>query len=471
MTQKKRFGMFGVLGAALILTVLGACNGLIPEDPGSGVSIVTLNGGKVDGGGTITLDLSLPTSLTAPGRAAADSRGIIQFTSPKEYVTYYEVFFYQRVAVAGQTPPMGIVAQGSAVRGESRLVISVPPNEAAPAGNLYEILVLAGTHANKDGITGEKILLASGYMQNAVVRSGFKNVFTVKMFQVNARVDVWGIPKGSGSIAAIPAITSYTWSTITPTPLSMVTSGETGLNYVQLAKQVLPYKQAATPISNPWSTNVAASASQRLTIGVILTNLDPLILASGTAAPGTNSIFTLTGHEARIVTLSNTAFPMGPITFKYDGVTAPAAPAAGPPIPNGNWAAVGGGAPATGVATYNSIGVTAFPNITARPVVATDNTDITSTAKEIPFQYALAAWVVDTSPQNIKETKIPATDAAGVFYFNYKYRPFGDTSGADSVWNIRNRLLWDAGKYYGGGVVLLFGNAGTDWVEVIPTYP
>ncbi|MDR2484242.1 MAG: hypothetical protein LBD55_02470 [Treponema sp.] len=413
--KKSQFGTFPViLGMCAALLLAGACSGLLPED------------GSSNGTNSGLVEVTIPIPNVSTARTPYTT---IQMANPKEFVTYYEVFFFQLDANEPSDRAKGkIIASGSAVVGDEVIKVSVPPNTGSQD---YEVLVLAGTHANQNPINGEKVLLGSGYKHGVEVIRGQRNVVTVTMYELDVGLEVWGIKKGTSPLP----------EGHTNTPVAIQNSYDNGFQFVELEKQTVGTGMGL-PINNVWanpSSNYTIPMHY-LKVGIALGNLDPLLLASA----GNNNSVTASIFEPepriRIEPLSYRTFTMNPIIFDTKG---DAIPAIDPD--NGAWP--------------SSSGVT--PRVTDW-----DNTTLVGTSKtDIALSYAQPAAVYG-DPIKIN---VPTQDAAGRFYFNYKYYPFGRPD-AGSYWNIRNRIIWSENGYFGGAVVFLFGRAGSEWVEVMPEY-
>lgn len=395
--KKSQFSTFpGILGMCAVLLLAGACSGLLPDDGSSNGTALT-NGDLVE--------VSIPIPDISSSRAAT----AIGLGTPKEYVTYYEAIFFEPDPshISGK-----IIASGSALVGDEIIKVAVPANEAKIDGSYqgYEVLVLAGSHANKNPINGEKVLLGSGYKKNVVVYRRQINRVEVKMYELDVSLEVTGMKKG------VPPVSGGN----NATPLDIHKTADDGLHYVELEKQTPDY---ATATQNAWYNNGGYYNS--LDVTITLKNLDPLLHASngGDGTAIASSIFA--DPRVRIEPISYREFTMTPIIFTPT-----------------TWASVSPG--------------------TLDP---TNYTAISSLSTGIVFSYTQVARGSNLNDPLI----IPASDAAGVFYFNYQYYPFGKTDYG-SYWNIRNRLIWTEEGYYGGGVAFLFGNAGTEWVEVIPQF-
>jgi hypothetical protein len=213
----------------------------------------------------------------------------------------------------------------------------------------------------------------------------------------------------------IKAMASEATANTSPTTIfaTLYNSGD-NLRFFKIAKATNPYDTT----SNVWWNNTFKD----LEIDIDLWHLSPLFHAAGD-----DTISPFTGSErVRVDPLSYRNYSMRPIVF--DPGTTVLAGSTGPvllaPVPEGGF----------------------------------------SSHKILTCSYTIAAGTSAT------DTYIPGQAAAGAFYFNYSYLPFGVQGTIDkgaSVWNVRNRILWGPNGYYGGGVVFLFGDATLDNTSVI----
>jgi hypothetical protein len=328
----------------------------------------------------------------------------------RDYVTYYEAIFKNGTNYYA----------GNAKLGDAYLTVRVMP------GTGYEVLVLAGTPANNDLSNGEKVLLGSGYRNDVNIVANQVNRVVVKMYGIMVKLGADGMVKGT-LVGATPGTT--------PTNTLTVNTTDQSLRYIQ-AEKAAHSGTTYADTGNPWYN----TAFKELKIQMILANIHPLLRAFSTAIPvggagavaGAGKLFI--GEEAKIVPLSYRDYTMNVISFGGSEV-----------LIGNNVSQVTG--------TINAAGATYIP----------------AAATFITVDYKVVAG---TGTGGAATTTIPAQDAVGTFYFNFKYNAFSQASPptGSSTWNVRNRILWDGEGYYGGGVVFLFGNAGITEVIVEPTW-
>ncbi|MDR2534943.1 MAG: hypothetical protein LBD29_02785 [Treponema sp.] len=393
--NKRRFSSFKItriVGAAAVIAFLGGCNGLTPEDSSDS------SGNGAGGLGNVVISLS--GSSLNPAESGSRALTDVGLDAPKNYVTYYEAYF--------ATSTGNIIASASSNVGEDRIVLSVAPNSTS---NYYQVLVLAGTHANQNPQTGEKVLLGSGYKKEVIIVANQRNEIKVTMYPIQVQLEVTGVSstfEGNGSNTSTSIINMEKIN---------------GLDYVRFAKQSSKVTESG---DNPWNNG---TIGLDLEVKLALKKLDPLLLAKNNGVPGAVSTTIFYEPDVKVYPLSYRKFAMEPITF----------------IPLPAWPLVNAG-------SYGGI----------------DNTTLTLDTSGIEFIFKKAAFT-GVAPSPI--INLPNYDAAGKFSFNYKYKPFG--KDGYGYWNIRNRILYTPDGYFGGGVAFLFGNATltNGEVEVIPDWP
>ncbi|MDR0561088.1 MAG: hypothetical protein LBG73_00170, partial [Spirochaetaceae bacterium] len=358
--MQKRFvkaGMFrNSIAMLAVLSVFAACSGLLQDTDNSETAPTAQEAQAIEKHGAV---IRIPLTTASASRAVYTGNIGLSASDAKEMSDYFEAYLKNS---AGQT------YFGSAQAGVDYLIIGVIPGT-------YSVLVLAGTGANGDVATGEKVLLGVGSVPlspGVTAVAGKVTTVNVTMTALTFTAEIGGVPKGQSTQpgAAVPVPIEYDGSTTTDT-----------LFYAQFAK--------AGGTADMW-------ANVDMTVTVKIKNLGAIGTWIGTTPPYITA-------NAKIRPLDIKHFAMGPKVFA-----------------NGT-----------------------MPNI------------VTGTGTDTVFTFTL------------DKSEIPTSDAAGAFFFNV-ILPDPSNPTIDSHWNIRNRLLYSAGGYYGGGIAFLFGNAGTTWVHVIP---
>jgi hypothetical protein len=342
------------------------------------------------------------------------------YQNNQKYVTYWE-------AVFKHDDGTGNVAYfiATANAGDSYLTVGVNPD---PNPN-YEVLVLAGTPANNNVSTGQKVLLGSGYQNKIAITQNKVNEVKVKMYGVGVKMGVKGVAKG--------ALNKNNPSG-EPAENLVINKDTKEMRYVQLERANSKSGIYADAL-NPWWDS--GTVFKDLEIQIELEQLTPLLRAfnapigaddiAGEPVPPAAGNRLFVAESVEIRTMSYRKYPMELVSFD------------------------------PGIATVGTshIGVDVDEN------GFTGHTAIT-------LDYTLPSYVpAAATPPAAAKVNIPDADAAGIFHFNFEYNPFSLKSPPEgeglrsSAWNVRNRILWDGEGYYGGGVAFLFGNGAT--AEVI----
>jgi hypothetical protein len=375
--MQKRFvkaGMFrNSIAMLAVLSVFAACSGLLQDTDNSETAPTAQEAQAIEKHGAV---IRIPLTTASASRAVITGTlpdGTIDLglgkTAAEGTADYFEAYLKD-------TGPGTTMYFGSAQAGVDYLIIGCTPGT-------YKVLVLAGTGANGDPVTGEKVLLGVGYVATTTVTAGIVNEVHVPMTALQFYTTINGVPKSATAApaAAQAVLLNGTYDDVANSILP-------GLVYAQFAKNV------GTPLM--WS-NVL-----EMKVTVKIKHLE----AIGNWMGGTLPKYPDPNVRARIRTLNTQYYAMEPLVFSN------------PPTP------------------------------TMPSIINTGDTN---------FEFTLPS------------AKIPTYDAAGGFFFNIVLPdPTVQAGTTPSSWNIRNRLLWSTEGYYGGGIAFLFGNAGTEWVKVIP---